>query len=266
LIALLAVWLIVTIGWELAPVTLAPGDTYRFAPRNLELTYQIEQGAQQTMPMLTVRMGTAEGRQLVAAPTTLSLAGVDIRIAPGPPALLITTADGATALARAGQSDTAAELGLTFPSPGSEESIVLPTQAVGLRIVRMADDATAAARAAFMLEIYQGESPQPVKRVTIGGNQVETIPIREEDLALQVTVLPGLAVSARSLPGIWLLWLAGGLVGIGAAGFWFRPAFALAQIAPWPEERAVLVLQSDTRAEIATMEEWLNREQGATVA
>jgi hypothetical protein len=259
LVALVAVWLIVTVGWELAPIVLAPDDTYRFTPYSLELTYQIEHQSEQVRPSLAARVGATEGSTVVTGPMEMSLDGVDIRAQPGTPALLITTADGEPDLTRVGQSDASSSLGLTFPSPGSEESVVLPKQAIGLRIVRMADQMDTSTDHAFMLEIYQGDSPQPTQRVTIDGNRVETVPIDEQGLALQVMALPGLEVSARYLPGAWLLWIAAALVVVGAIGFWFRPAFVLAQIAPWPAERAVVVAQSDVRSEIAALQEWLSR-------
>jgi hypothetical protein len=259
LVALLVAWLIVTVGWELAPTAVAPGDTYRFTPHSLELAYQIERQDEQAMPVLAARIGAATDSMVVTGQTEMTLAGVDIRAQPGPPALLLTTASGEPALTRPGQSDSLASVGLIFPSPGSEESVVLPEQAAGLRVVRMADTTDSAAGHAFMLEIYHSGSPQPTQRVTIDSNQVATVAIDPEGLTVQVMSLPGLEVSARYLPGAWLLWVAGVLVIVGAVGFWFRPAFVLAQIAPWPEERTVIVAQSDVRTEIAAIREWLNR-------
>lgn len=263
LVALAAVWTIVTTGWELAPVALAPGESYRYPPHGLEFVYQVEEGAGEMTPLLVAQIKGAQNTVVAKTPLETTLAGVALRVQPGPPALLISTVDGAQALTRAGQSDTASSLGLAFPSPGSEEAVVLPEQAVGLRIVRMADDAVPEGDHAFLLEVYQGENAQPAQRLTIGGKPMEIIQLDDEGLSLRVMELYGLEVSARYLPGVWLLWLAGVLVLVGAAGFWFRPAFMLAQVAPWPPDRAVIVAQSDAHVEIATLCQRLTSTEGS---
>jgi hypothetical protein len=256
LLALLAVWLIVNAGWELSTPVLAPGVEYRSSHHTVTLHYSPTQGVAGTesqvsqVPQVIVQVGSAT----VALPAVAGagrVAGVDVRVRPALPGLYVTTTDGEPALARAGQTETGAGLGLTFPSPGSEEAIILPDEAIGLRIVRLGEEVAESAGAGFLLEVYQGESSQPTRRLTVGAEPVERVTLDEQGLELEFAQLPGLVVDFRYTPGLWLLWLALVLVLVGALSFWWRPAFLLLQVAPWPVERSVVVAQSDDPAALA---------------
>jgi hypothetical protein len=250
LLTLLVVWLIVLLGWEVTAPVLAPGGEYRFNPQQLQLQYTVSLQGQDVHPVLNIRLGQVD-HSLTVTDTRLSLAGVGFQVQTAAPGLHIATLDETPALARAGQAETASSIGLIFPRPGSEESIVLPAQFVGLRIVRMADTQVQQnATPTFMVEVYTGERSQPTQRVEIEATQIADIQVNEQGFILRVLPVPGVVVSARYLPAMWLLWLALLLALLGAAGYWLRPAFILVQVAPWAGNRAVVVVQSDRRQEL----------------
>jgi hypothetical protein len=77
-----------------------------------------------------------------------------------------------------------------------------------------------------------------------------------------MTPLPTLAIQVRHSPGQWLLWVALALVALGLPGFWQQPGFVLAQIGPWPPERAVVTLQSDLPGEMESLRRWYAQSTG----
>jgi hypothetical protein len=245
LLAVLAVWRIVISGWELSAPVLVPGGSYRSANHGVSLHYLVHEGDGETIGELSVQVGEQVTVLPVNQRASSSVNGVEIASLPALPGLYVSTMDGEAELARAGQSKRVAGVGLTFPGPGSEEAVILPAQAIGLRIVRLSDEMTAASGAQFLLEIFRGEETQPAERFEIGVQPLETVPLNEDGLTLRLAQLPGMAVEARYLPGLWWLWVALGLVVAGGVGYWFRPSFALVQVAPWPVDRAVVTLQSD---------------------
>ncbi len=245
LLAIGVVWNIVIRGWEVSAPVLAPGEQYRSAAHTLGLNYQIPPPEEGGEPALQLEIGEATGALAPADGQTVRIAGVDVRVGATLPGLYIATADAQPALVRAGQSELVTGLGLIFPSPGSEESIVLPEAALGLRIVRLGDELAAASGATFLLEVNRVGSMQPPTRLEIGQQPSEVVTLDEAGLTLHFRLLPGLLIEARYLPGVWLLWVALLLVIVGGIGFWFRPAFLVAQVASWSPERAVVVLQSD---------------------
>jgi hypothetical protein len=256
LLALLVVWLIVIWGWEASPPILAPGDEFRSTPHQLQLYYTVEGQGEVVTPTLQMQINKETATLRLAAPGHIRLQGVDLSSRPAFPALWIQPIDGQTPLVRAGGAETVKHLGLLFPGPGSEESLVLPDQAVGVRIVRMADPNERGEQPAFLVEVYESDDSQPTQRVQIGEQSTAVISTTNQ-VALHFSLLPAVAVTVRYLPGGWVLWLALGMVLVGAAGFWFRPAFVLVQIASWPEERSVVVVQSDQDSEVGWLQQWL---------
>jgi hypothetical protein len=262
LLAVLVVWLIVLFGWEISSPMLAPGERYRYAARDVQLEYRVQRQADQATGQLAAVIGGAQGVATVADTVSLSVGTVAVHGVPGAPGLLISTGDGLPGLTLAGQSETAPSLGLIFPSPGSEQSVILPAEAIGLRIVRLAE----ATGVAYLLEIYEGESSQPTERVQIGEQPVEVLTFGAEDIKLEIVALPSLVVALRYLPGVWLLWVALGLVLLGALGYVRRPALVLAQVGPWPVGRTVVVVQSDDRRQVAQLFEQLSTPDEEPVA
>lgn len=252
LLAVSVVWWVVTTGWDVTSPPLAPGDEYSSSAHALSFHYRVENRGDGLSTQLLAQVGAQTVTLPVAANVAQSVAGVDVAARAALPGLYITTEDGAATLARAGQTETAAGLGLAFPGPGSEESVILPHQGIGLRLIRMADGATEA-EGAFMLEVYEGESDRPTQRVVIGGEPTTSIALNDDGLALRLIQMPVVVARARYAPGLWLLGIAALLALVGLAGFWRRPALLLAQIAPWPAARALLIAQSDAEAEIAEL-------------
>ncbi len=251
------IWLSLTVGWAVMPTALAPGAEYRYAAHELVLQYQVS--TQAMVPVLAVYVGAAHKDLPATIAGRAQIGPVEVETAPGPPGLLISTVGqtgtGKPLLGRSGQSNTTAAVGLVFPNPGSEESLVLAKAAV-LRIVRMADDNTNLNASAFALEVYQDNATQPVQRLQISEAKTESIQINGQKIALRFTPLPGLDVDVHYLPGAWLLWIALIFLIIGAIGFGRQPAFLLVQITNWPENRSVLIAQGDLQCEVKALQAW----------
>jgi hypothetical protein len=148
-------------------------------------------------------------------------------------------------LARPGEERAVAGIGLVFPTPGSEESLLLPQQAAGLRIVRRVE------RTGFIVELYRSTEMQPVLRQEIEGGAPAEVRLEDGTLLVHLVPMPALQVDVRYLPGLWLTSVGLLLTALGAAGLWRRPAYMVAQIGPWPSERSVIVLQSNLPDELA---------------
>lgn len=271
LLALLAMWSVVTLGWQMAPPTLAPGETYRYALRNVELSYPVppvEETSSQALPapVLEARVGEHRASATVTARTRLRLGPVDVIARPGPLGVLVATADGSPAIARPGQGRPAATVGLLFPGPGSEESLVLPEAGLGLRLVRRAPQTSAGApepSEQFLVEVYSGNSVEPRERLELSGREAQEIRLGPDGPRLRWVPMPGLQVEIRRMPGVWLLWPALFLALAGAVGFWRRPTWLLVQVAPWPQEHTLVIAQSDRQATLAELEAWQEEEQEA---
>ena len=273
------IWLILTFGWAVMPASLAPGAEYRYAAHELVLQYQATEQANTLKPELAVHVGEGSyaagcsgcertGRASVSLPAALPgrtrIGSVEVTTTPGAPGLLLSTVSstvsntisnsgqGEPLLQRPGQSNRANAIGLVFPNPGSEESVVLPDQAVVLRIVRMPDSANGA----FTVEI-QDNDKRPVQHLQINKAKRETLQLNGKTVVLRFVPLPSLDVAACYVPDAWLLWLALVLILLGAVGFWYQPAFILAQLAPWPKNRTVLVVQSDVQREVDAVRRWV---------
>lgn len=250
LLALVTVWQIVVASWEVTPPLLAPGDVFRYYPRNLEVKYETPTDG--LTPQLAAKVGNAQARQVIQRSVALRLGTVKVQAQPGPPAMWVRTNQPEAALERAGQSNSASNLGLIFPTIGSEESIVLQKQAIGLRIVRVAPTSEDGDTAAFLVEVYRGKDLQP-QRLEMTKEQRKSIQI-DKGVTVELTLLPSLAVVVRYLPGMWLPWLALLCIVVGAVGFWLRPVFLLVQLAHWPTQRTVLVAQSNRQLEIERLQ------------
>ena len=253
LAALAAVWLLIDFGWELTSPVLAPGDAYRAASQQVEVRYEVdmvpgEAGA--LTPTLSVDVGEGPQAVSVDGSTRTTVDGVKVDVSPATPGLLLRTASGQPLLALPGQSTPASAIGLIFPGFGSEEVVLLPRQQTGLRIVRrhLGEEGDA-----FMVEIYRGAAAEPDQRLAITGGEPQTVAI-DEDQSLELLPVAGVSVRLQRTPGAWLTWPALILALAGIYGFWKRPGFLLVQIAPWFEDKQVIVAQSDLASEIEKIE------------
>ncbi|MCE7987317.1 MAG: hypothetical protein DYG89_39625 [Caldilinea sp. CFX5] len=275
LLALIDIWLILVVGWEVTSPLLAPGDQYRATTQRVALTYAVVENDETLTPSLTVEMNDATNQVPLGESRRLAAGQVTLQAAPGPPALWLRSNDATVTLSQPGQSQNTVELGLIFPTLGREESVVVGGQ-VGLRIVRVAVlpvglkvDETGAASAdtlsqtnnsmvspidtlpqeQFLLEVIQSEA-EPVQTLVINRPVVAKIQVGGKVRELTIVPVASMTAMVRYQPAIWLLWLALALVLVGLVGFAYQPAFLLIQLAPWPMGRSVVVAQSDAAAEI----------------
>ena len=208
-----------------------------------------EQGNQSAA--LQVELGDATQLLAVGRSQTARLNNTTIRMQADVPGIYVES-DRADTLLLPGQSGTTDRIGFVFPAPGSEESVLIPDADVALRVVRLAEEGQ------FLVETIAGDSGA-VARSEISQDEMRTVALlRGEQAGSQATIrirfLPGLNVRVRYLPGDGLLWAALILVLAGSVGYLRRPFFALVQLAPWPGERSVLVVQSSSPEPLAELE------------
>jgi hypothetical protein len=238
---------------------LIPDNEYSLPQRDLLLAYQVaptEEAEDTTnpQPSLLVRLGEERDILPVGAASSadplprrqLRLGKAGVWVQPAATALIVESWQGEKqlpALALPGRAQLSERLGFAFPSVGSEESILIPDAGIGLRIVRLPADNH------FLIEIIGAASEQETQRTEITSDDAIVLPLLDEgadaSLVLRFRYLPSLDVRVRYLPGEQLFWLALLLVLVGAVGFLHRPHFLLCQLAPWPVNRTVLVVQSD---------------------
>ncbi len=257
LAALLLIWINATYGWEYTADHLAPGERMADAIHDLRFEYRVEESAPGVLqPLLVASVGEETAILPVQQEMQQQVGAAVVRAEPGAPGLIVQTVDGQLLLARPGQVTPVSSIGLGFPSAGSEETILLPQQAAGLRIVRVEQGDAGPVGDGFLVEVFQSGSEQAVLRQQITSSEIVAIPTPFGGIVLAMTPLPNLSIQVRHSPGLWLLWVALALSGLGLLGFWQQPGFVLAQIGPWPPERAVVTLQSDLPGEMESLKRW----------
>ncbi|MCB0188664.1 MAG: hypothetical protein KDE31_30550, partial [Caldilineaceae bacterium] len=261
LLAIVTVWIILNWGWNVMPPPLAPGAEYRAASHQLTLRYEYPSHVAETpagrdaQPLILAEVGTAQQRAPVGSTIRLQQGQTLITNHAGPPALLIETLSGEPLLSRLGQSQTMPSMGLIFPSPGSEETIVVG-QVLGLRVVRLPAQSPDQPEQ-FLAELYDANS-ELLERIPIQEQSTAELQIQERTITLAFALLPSMAVEVAHRPGMWLFWPALLLVVLGLIGHRYRPAFVLAQLGNWPEQRSVVIIQSDRADEVTALAQWLN--------
>ena len=248
--ALTVAWLFLLVGWEIQSPILAPGDTYRAPSRNVLIQYQVPvaSGHGQDAANVTVQLGRQVITATAASDFSVRAGASSIAGSHSTPGLLVRVVDGRSLLLEPGQTDRTANVGVVLPSPGSEESVLIPDVSLGLRVVRRTDDP-----AAFIVEVYRGAELRPQQRIDVAGPTSASASADTESVELEFLPLPGMEVTVRHMPGQWLLWTAAALSIAGLAGFLRPPSFALAQIGPWPAMRSVVVLQTSHREALETI-------------
>lgn len=248
-LALAALWLGLTFGWGITSDVLAPGDVAQIPSRSLSLSYRVAgpvAGAPgDVAPRLLVQLGDQQREMRLGRGSNYTrLGGVGVWLRPQEPGLYVASEDGSPVLALPGQDQQVARMGFGFPSDGSEAAVLLPDIGAALRIVRLDEPSTR-----FLVEVFGGQETEAIERFEVADD--ESVPLLSltgsagEPIALQFRLLPTIQAQVRHLPGDWLLVPAGLLILLGALGFVRRPFFVLVQLGPWPEDRAVLVVQSD---------------------
>ena len=238
LVAVAGAWIALAFGWQVTAPPLAPGATYRSANRGLVLQYSV---ALTNTPATTlyaslqgeeVSLSTQEASQLRVGSATL-------QVRPDYLGLWIATADGSQRLTLPGEAKMRSAIGFVFATPGHEESILIPDQGAGMRIVQRADSDN------FVLELYRSDAIQPFYRADLTRSGQLTIPFAPGDTELIITALPGIQVNVSRLPGLWLVPIGFLLALVGAGAFIRSSGFLLVQVAPWVSDTAVVVLQAD---------------------
>ncbi len=206
------------------------------------------------VPMLVAEIGGVSRRAAMGSTFRLNRGQTVIRSTAGPPALFLRTTSAEPLLSRLGQSQLVPTMGLLFPSPGSEESVVVD-QALGLRIVRLPAQPTAQAEQ-FLAEVYDANN-ELQQRIPIRESSAIDLTIDNQIVTLEFVFLPGMQVEVAHQPAIWLFWPAAFLMLVGLVGYRYQPTFVLLQLAPWPVDRTVVVVQSDDPGEVPLIQEWL---------
>lgn len=262
LIAVVGAWIALAYGWQVTPPPLAPGEAFRSANRNLILHYVVNSTSAGTNTgTINAELEALVQSDQLAIPATQAsqqrIGSIAIQTRPTYPGIWIATSDQSEILTLPGETKLRSDMGFVFATPGSEESILVPDQAAGLRIVQRAGTEN------FVLELYRSDGIQPIYRAELTQGGQLTIPFADSKNELIVTTLPGLQVDVRYLPGLWLVPLGIILAIVGALAF-IRPSyFALIQIAPWTTsigttDYTVVVLQSDQPELIAKLRSSIN--------
>ncbi|MBK8047959.1 MAG: hypothetical protein IPK16_12985 [Anaerolineales bacterium] len=263
LLAAAMIWLNTVVGWAFTAAPLLPGERAADAVHDLQLEYGIDEPTAGILePVLRGAVNGDTFALPVYGPLRTQIAGTDLVANAQTPALYVRTLDGAKLLEQPGQSNTVAEIGLGFPNPDSEELLLIRSAGVALRILRQGD-IEAGAPDTFLVEIFRGESEGATDRFNVSKSSVISIP-GTDGPAIALIPLPSLSVEVRHAPALWLVWPALVLVLAGALGYWRRPGFLLAQVGPWPVDRAVLVVQSDLPDELAAVQRWYTEREEST--
>lgn len=247
LLALTVVWLFLLAGWELRSPTLAPGETYRAPSRNLHVAYNVPdtEPIGQDSAYLTIQIG----QQMITAtavPDFRALLGSSrMSGRSAAPGLLISVAGDEPLLAQPGQSERTESVGLILPSPGSEESVLIPDRSAGLRIVRRADVSLG-----YIVELYRGTDLQPQQRIEVNGPLRATVGTGSDAIELSFVPLPGMEMTVQHMPGQWVLWVAVALCTAGMLGLVRPPAFAVMAVGPWPVSRSQVILYASKRTDL----------------
>lgn len=233
-------WFGINFGWDVTPPPLAPTERYSAPQRSVELAYQIGSDGE---PMLYVERNGEFSVHFPGFGSPLQLQNTTVDVREGAPAILLQSAERGDIMELPGESEPRAEVGLTFPTAGSEEVVLLPDSGAGLRIVRLAGEA-----AAFLVEVVV-EDARVVDRIEVRADRdlVTMLPLDEEgeeEVRLQMRLLPSLEVKVRHFPGSALIWALLPLMLLGAIGVLRRPYFLLVQLGPWSPDRSVLIEQT----------------------
>lgn len=238
LVAVVGAWIALAFGWQVTAPPLAPGATYRSTNRGLLLQYSVALANPPTASLHAVLQGVEVSLPTLEA-SQQRIGSATLQVRPDYLGVWIATADGSERLTLPGEAKMRSSIGFVFATPGREESVLIPDQGAGMRIVQRAGSDN------FVLELYRSDAIQPIYRADLTQSGQLTIPFAPGDTELIITSLPGIQVNVNRLPGLWLVPLGFLLALVGAAAFMRTSGFLLVQVAPWQSDTAVVVLQSD---------------------
>lgn len=205
LLLLLVIWQL-RAGWQSDALILTPGDTLTLAPYD-QLTLQMtEDGSrirlccQPTTEMALPGSGMRKGGLQMTVSRLLPVLQVQARTAQGPLALQDVDASAA------GQ-----ELLLQFPQERSERAIAIPERNVVLVVVALGEDR-------FQLQLRDAANA-PLSNSELHGSG--ELVWQDVHIKLQASRAAELSVGYR--PGLWLLWPALALLGVGLWALWRWP-------------------------------------------
>lgn len=243
LLAMIALWLLNSYGWRVETPTLAPLDQFQDEWHQVQVIFAVDEG----VPALRVGQSGTQHTLSVTNDELLRLG--DIRATASTPALVIESLSPEAPLRRP-EGAIVTKLGLSFPTLGREETVSLEEQAAVLRIVRRAPNQQSPS--GYTIEVIQGED-QANERFVIDKAEIRSLRLGDQTIDLRFTPLASRVVEVRHLPGLWLLWPALALGIVGLLGLRNRPGFAVVQVAPWPTERSVIVVQSSNQTVVDTI-------------
>ncbi|NJN83726.1 MAG: hypothetical protein HC802_16605, partial [Caldilineaceae bacterium] len=202
LLALLSVWIAALFGWQIDTPLLAPAEHFRYAGQDIDVTYETQTQGEGVEAVIRTQIGSQIELRAVEGDATWQVGAHDVMATLGPPSLLVSSTDNTARLTRPGSDVAEASLGLLFPTPGSEQSFLLPDAGLGLRIVRASKPATE-----FAVELFASDEILPIQRFTVVDAMEATIGADPDELlTLRFVPLPALALTIRYAPGAWLLW------------------------------------------------------------
>ncbi|MCB0130496.1 MAG: hypothetical protein KDD78_06595 [Caldilineaceae bacterium] len=250
LLAVLSLWFNSTFGWAVLPSPLVPGQQYRYPLRDLTMLYPIDQSGAGAptgdRPMGALPVGTLDvtlgGQQaIVPLGDSTRLNGVTIRTEAGDRGLIVQTEPPNRRMARAGEPAATTAIGLLFPTAGSEESLLIPDESLGIRLVRLNEDGGTD----FMVEVYNVTQAAAVQRFELTLDGPQTVKLNRAGLQLSLRPAMGVESAVRHEPGVWLGWLGAALATVGLLGFVRRPDFLVAQIGALSPRQSAVILQSN---------------------
>lgn len=288
-LALATIWAILIWGWEITPPPLAPGVEYRSGSHGLTLRYLLpieEISAETSVPersdtesdnagVESIPTSSAESSASTALVPSLGIQAGDQNITIsfgesarlnrgqthigtqlGPPALYLRALDDTARISRLGQTQAVPSIGFVFPSPNSEESVVI-NEMIGLRIVRSAGNEPIQTEQ-YLIEIYDANTNELVNRIPLQRRATAELVTDNANATVEFIPLPSLMVKVDHQPYIWLFWPALLFIVIGMVGYAYQPAFVAFQLAPWPIDRTVAIMQSDSQHDFAFLWDWVN--------
>lgn len=244
LLGALLVWANLMWSWQVQTDTLAPGASTTLSGRDLAFVNQV---ANEDAPQSV--LATLRGKE-VRVPLDGAAVwsdGVRLTIERESPAIVVSADAALLALPEAPQPQES--VGVNFPVAGTEQYVVLPGEGIGIRFVRMGEEEGDS----YLAEVYDEAGVQPIATAQFSEADDLAVPLGDETLLLRVTPAWSVAVQAEHGFGAWMA-LPLFVLGLAGALALLRPAtWLVAQVAPWEEAHAQVILQGNNRIDVAAV-------------